>query len=108
VHGTRGPGQPRSGSYAGGVSDDGAQAVGDVAAERAEEMAALRRAQADLADVDRALARLDDGTYGTCEACGVAIADEVLADAPATRACPEHAAAVAGRTADGPAGGAQI
>ena len=67
------------------MSDDGAQVVGDVAAERAEEMAALRRAQADLADVDRALARLDDGTYGTCEACGVVLPDEVLADAPAAR-----------------------
>jgi RNA polymerase-binding transcription factor DksA len=79
------------------VSDDGAPVVGDVAAERAEEMAALRRAQADLADVDRALARLDDGTYGTCEACGVALPDEVLAEAPAARACPEHAAAGRGQ-----------
>ena len=68
-------------------------AAGDVAAERAEELAALRRAQDDLADVDRALARLDEGTYGTCEVCGVAIADEVLAPAPATRTCPEHAGA---------------
>jgi RNA polymerase-binding transcription factor DksA len=62
-----------------------------VAAERAEELAALRRAQGDLADVDRALARLDEGTYGTCEACGVALPDEVLAAAPAARTCAQHA-----------------
>ena len=76
--------------YARGVGEVSDEATGDVAAERAEEMAALRRAQDDLADVDRALARLDDGTYGTCEACGVAIADDVLAEAPATRTCPAH------------------
>ena len=43
-----------------------------------------------LADVERALARLDEGTYGTCEVCGATIDDTVLADAPATRFCPEH------------------
>jgi len=43
-----------------------------------------------LADVERALARLDEGTYGTCEVCGATIDDTVLADAPATRFCPDH------------------
>ena len=63
------------------------------ASERERELAVIARAHADLADVDRALERLDDGTYGTCEVCGEAIADDVLAPAPATRLCPPHAVA---------------
>ena len=43
-----------------------------------------------LADVERALARLDEGTYGTCEVCGATIDDAVLVDAPATRFCLDH------------------
>jgi RNA polymerase-binding transcription factor len=64
-----------------------------VDSERERELAVIAQAQADLADVDRALERLDDGTYGTCEVCGEAIADDVLERAPATRLCPAHAAA---------------
>lgn len=44
----------------------------------------------ELADVERALARLDDGTYGRCEMCGQALPDERLAAAPATRRCGGH------------------
>ena len=44
----------------------------------------------DLADVERALALLDDGTYGQCEACGNAIDDDDLARVPATRFCRDH------------------
>jgi RNA polymerase-binding transcription factor DksA len=65
-----------------------------VESERERELAVIAQAQADLADVDRALERLDDGTYGTCEVCGGSIADDVLERAPATRLCPAHAAAV--------------
>ena len=61
--------------------------------ERERELAVIARAQGDLADVDRALERLDDGTYGTCEVCAGPIADEVLERAPATRLCPSHGAA---------------
>jgi DnaK suppressor protein len=61
--------------------------------ERERELAVIAQAHADLADVDRALERLDDGTYGTCEVCGEAIADDVLERAPATRLCPPHAEA---------------
>ena len=50
----------------------------------------LDRIEAELADVARALERLDDGTYGTCEVCGAALADELLAELPAARTCPEH------------------
>jgi len=43
-----------------------------------------------LADVERALARLDEGSYGTCEVCGATVDDAVLVEAPATRFCPDH------------------
>lgn len=38
-------------------------------------------------EVDRALARLDDGTYGSCVACGEDIAVERLQVLPATALC---------------------
>ena len=38
-------------------------------------------------EVDRALARLDDGTYGTCIECGEDIALERLEALPATALC---------------------
>jgi len=46
--------------------------------------------RAELDDVERALARLDDGTYGTCEACGVALEDSELAVGPQVRTCVQH------------------
>jgi len=48
-----------------------------------------------LDDVELALARLDDGTYGRCESCGSAIADAELADDPLGRACAPCGAAMA-------------
>ncbi|HEY8526555.1 MAG TPA: TraR/DksA C4-type zinc finger protein [Acidimicrobiales bacterium] len=59
--------------------------------ERERELAALAAMQEALADVDRALERIDDGTYGACEACGQPIPDEVLEQAPAARLCAAHA-----------------
>ncbi len=56
------------------------------------ELVDLDLVEAELADVARALERLDDGTYGTCEVCGAALADEQLAAAPAARRCAAHAA----------------
>jgi len=43
-----------------------------------------------LDDVERALARLDDGTYGTCEVCGVELEDPDLAETPQLRTCAQH------------------
>ena len=50
--------------------------------------------EAELADVDRALERLDQGTYGRCDACGEAIAEERLEVVPAARFCVQHQADV--------------
>ena len=41
--------------------------------EREKDFSILEQVEAELADVERALKRLDDGTYGTCEACGNAL-----------------------------------
>jgi RNA polymerase-binding transcription factor DksA len=43
--------------------------------------------EAQLADVDHALARLESGTYGICEMCGKTIPDERLKARPAARFC---------------------
>ena len=58
--------------------------------EREKEFSILDQVQAELDDVERALKRLDEGSYGSCQACGSEIADERLAAVPATRFCLEH------------------
>ena len=87
-----------------GAEDDASAALSHVAQhpadaasdtfEREKEFAILDRIQGDLAAVDRALERLSEGTYGTCEACGGAIGDERLAALPAARLCLEHQAEI--------------
>ena len=42
---------------------------------------------AKLVDVDRALAKLDDGTYGLCDRCGTTIAPERLEALPSAVLC---------------------
>ncbi len=72
-----------------------AQHPADVASdafEREKEFSILEQVEAELADVDRALERLDGGRYGTCEACGDAIDDERLVAVPAARFCLDHQA----------------
>jgi DnaK suppressor protein len=50
----------------------------------------LDRAERDVDDVEKALARLDDGTYETCEVCGATIPEDVLAGDPTRRTCADH------------------
>ena len=58
--------------------------------EREKDLSILEQVEAELADVEHALRRLDDGTYGTCEVCGKPIPDERLEAVPAARLCLEH------------------
>ena len=58
-----------------------------IAFERQQVAALLEAARRRLADVDAALARRAEGTYGVCETCGRPIAPERLAARPATRTC---------------------
>jgi RNA polymerase-binding transcription factor DksA len=70
-----------------------AQHSADVATEtfeREKDFSILEQVEAELADVERALRRLDDGTYGRCEACGSPIGDDRLVAMPAARFCIEH------------------
>jgi len=48
------------------------------AVERITQVDAAKNLDAKLADVERALAKLDEGTYGTCDVCGEPIAAERL------------------------------
>lgn len=68
--------------------------AGSDAFEREKEFSILEQVEAELADVDRALGRLDQGTYGRCDACGEPIADERLEVLPAARFCVQHQADV--------------
>ncbi len=61
--------------------------VGTETFEREKDLSILDSVEGELADVEHALHRIDDGTYGTCEACGKPISDERLAALPATRFC---------------------
>jgi RNA polymerase-binding transcription factor DksA len=46
--------------------------------------------EAQLADVQGALDRLDEGTYGRCEHCGTEIDELTLESSPAARYCADH------------------
>ena len=47
--------------------------VGATSCERAHELIMVIKERETLAQVDRALSRIDEGSYGVCEACGQAI-----------------------------------
>ena len=44
--------------------------MGATSFERDHELIVLNNEREKLAQIDRALARIDDGTYGICESCG--------------------------------------
>ena len=69
--------------------DTGTGSVGssDAADEDATHRTAVDAVDGLLDEVERALARLDDGTYGRCETCGEPIGDERLAELPVVRSC---------------------
>lgn len=63
-----------------------------VSIQRAELTAYLRQSRAHLTEVDAALARVDDGSYGTCESCGRAIPAARLEARPFASRCVDCAA----------------
>ena len=64
--------------------------VGTETFEREKDLSILEQIEAELADVEHALKRLDDGTYGTCEVDGKPIPADRLEAMPAARFCLEH------------------
>jgi RNA polymerase-binding transcription factor DksA len=70
-----------------GVDDEHDPEGATLAFERSQVEALLSRARHRLADLDRAVERLREGSYGTCERCGGPIAAERLAARPEARTC---------------------
>ena len=64
---------------------------GQVAAEQGEHRALIDRLTGALRDVDLALSKLDDGSFGTCEVCGDEIPEPRLEAMPSARYCINHA-----------------
>jgi RNA polymerase-binding protein DksA len=58
-----------------------------IAFERSQIDALIRHTDQHLREIDAALLRLDEGTYGFCEVCGAPIGDERLDARPVTTLC---------------------
>ena len=71
--------------------DDNFADSAQVAAEMGENRVLYDQLRRDLDDIEKALQRMDDGTYGTCEVCGNEIGEARLEVMPATRVCIDHA-----------------
>ena len=74
-------GDPSAGGH---IADAGSEMF-----ERSRDLSIVQDIDAQLVDVEHAKARLSNGTYGTCEACGKPIGAERLAARPAARFCIE-------------------
>lgn len=72
--------------YGGGSGDDSVDTGGKVL-EREQEMTLTHNSRALLAQIDRALERLDDHTYGLCESCGEPIGKMRLQAFPRATLC---------------------
>jgi DnaK suppressor protein len=78
-----------------GVNLSFGKRVGDGTTEAVERIASTATARsltASLAETDRALAKIDEGTYGICDECGRSIAPERLEARPAASLCIECSA----------------
>jgi DnaK suppressor protein len=73
------------------VDDAGFADRSHSAEERSRAIALVGTHRATLRSVDHALARFEDGTYGTCERCGEPIAVERLEAIPWAVLCIRHA-----------------
>lgn len=76
-------------AFCGMTSDDDASAAGRDVRVLSRLQARTGRAYDDLAAIEEAIARIDDGTYGMCAGCDRAMSDEWLAARPEARYCPD-------------------
>ena len=74
-------------SSSAGADDEHDPEGSSTAFERQHVAALLEQAEGQLAEIARAEARLEDGSYGRCERCGRPIAAERLAARPAAATC---------------------
>jgi RNA polymerase-binding transcription factor DksA len=61
--------------------------IGTETFDRERDLTILEHIDAELSDIEHALRRLEDGSYGVCEACGGPIGDDRLEAVPAARFC---------------------
>ena len=61
--------------------------LGSETFEREKDISILESLETELADLEKALRKIDEGTYGICEACGKPIPAERLQAMPAARLC---------------------
>jgi RNA polymerase-binding transcription factor DksA len=71
--------------------DDNFADSGQVAAEQGEARVLANSLQSQLKEVEHALAKIDEGSYGACEVCRKEIAEPRLEAMPTTRFCIDHA-----------------
>jgi DnaK suppressor protein len=62
-----------------------------MAVDRLSQVAVHDKLQLTMADVDRALAKVDEGTYGTCDVCGDPIPEGRLEALPWATRCVKDA-----------------
>ena len=67
--------------------------IGTETFEREKDFSLLEQLEAEISDLDAALRKIDEGTYGHCEVCGKEIQPDRLEAMPGTRTCFEHAGA---------------
>ena len=73
------PGDPSAGGH---IADAGSELF-----ERSRDLSIAEDVEAQLTDIEHATARLANGSYGSCEACGEPIDPARLIARPATRFC---------------------
>ena len=84
----RAAGEEAVGESAGG---GGSEVAGeDVVGEGERYRSVVAELREDLAGVELALERLDEGTYGTCRVCGEPIPEEELEAVPVAALCAAH------------------
>lgn len=86
------PREPAFGPQAGLVGDRADQSVANLLS--GIESAETARHAEELRDIDSALARVDDGSYGTCVRCGSEIRFERLRARPTAQRCLDCQAAL--------------
>jgi len=62
----------------------------DVVEEWNERRATVAALETTFNDIERALAKISEGTYGTCEICGRSIETDRLEVLPSARTCETH------------------
>ena len=92
----------------GSIEDETGEIVGTIDSERYGDTATVtydreldysleENSETVLREIDAALQRIDDGTYGICEVCGKPIGEERLEAMPWTRLCIDDARKQASR-----------